>query len=134
MRLKRRLFRIGRVVTFFIFGLLIAGSVYQYLAERRDLRLNPPPGDLVDVGGFRLHLHCVGSGSPTVIIETGTNDFSVGWQSIQSEVARRTSVCAYDRAGAGWSDDDGEITLPKHVVENLEAALEQFRSVAMNCC
>ena len=124
MSLKQRLFRTGRVVAFFIIGLLIAGSIYQYLAERRDLRLNPPLGDLVDVGGFRLHLHCIGSGSPTVIIEAGTNDFSVGWRDIQSEVARRTRACSYDRAGAGWSDDDGEIPLPTHVVENLKAALD----------
>jgi pimeloyl-ACP methyl ester carboxylesterase len=102
---------------------LIAGSIYQSLAERRDLRLNPPPGSLVDVGGFRLHLYCVGSGSPTVIIEAGLNDFSVGWRDIQSDVAESTRACTYDRAGSGWSDDDGEIPLPSHVAENLRTLL-----------
>ena len=53
--------------------MLVVGSVYQYLAERRDLRLNPPAGDLVDIGGYRLHLHCVGSGGPIVVIEAGLN-------------------------------------------------------------
>ena len=107
MRLRQRFFRVGRVVTVFVIGLLFAGSIYQYLAERQDLRLNPPPGDLVDIGGIRLHLHCIGSGSPTVVIEPGANDFSVGWTDIQSALSRRTRVCTYDRAGAGWFSSDG---------------------------
>src|SRR6266511_1868 len=40
----------------------------------------PPPGKLVDVGGWRLHLHCTGearAGQPTVILEPGIGDFSV---------------------------------------------------------
>jgi pimeloyl-ACP methyl ester carboxylesterase len=117
------LFRIGRVVALAVIGLLITGTVYQFLAESLDLRSNPPPGDLVDIGGFRLHLNCVGIGSPTVIIEAGSNDFSVGWSDIQSNVAQRTQTCTYDRAGMGWSDYDSEIPLPTRVVRNLRAAL-----------
>lgn len=65
---------------------------------------NPPPGQLVDVGGYRLHINCMGQGSPTVIMEAGNNDFSVQWSLVQPEIAKSTRVCIYDRAGFGWSD------------------------------
>lgn len=124
MSLKQRFFRVGRVLVTVIIGLLIVGAAYQHLAERRDLRQSPAPGALVDARGTGLHLYCVGDGSPTVIIEAGLNDFSVGWRDVQLEVAERTRTCTYDRAGSGWSDDDGEVPLPAHVVGNLRAALD----------
>jgi pimeloyl-ACP methyl ester carboxylesterase len=62
------------------------------------------PGQLIDVGGHRLHLSCTGSGSPTVVLEPGAGAMSsdMGW--IAPAVARDTRVCVYDRAGRGWSD------------------------------
>jgi pimeloyl-ACP methyl ester carboxylesterase len=67
----------------------------------------PPPGKLVDVGGWRLHLNCTGearAGQPTVILEAGSGDFSVEWSLVQPAVAKFARVCSYDRAGDGWSD------------------------------
>lgn len=65
-----------------------------------------PPGRLVDIGGFRLHLFCTGQplNSPTVILLHGLNDSSLDWGLVQPEVARFGRVCSFDRAGAGWSD------------------------------
>jgi pimeloyl-ACP methyl ester carboxylesterase len=65
----------------------------------------PIPGRLVDVGGYRLHLHCTGSGSPTVVLLNGLGETSPQWARVQPQVATTTRVCAYDRAGQGWSDD-----------------------------
>src|SRR5262245_25390781 len=62
------------------------------------------PGKLVDVGGRRLHINCVGEGSPAVVMEAGAGDFSFDWSLVQPEVARFTRVCSYDRAGYAWSD------------------------------
>ena len=62
-------------------------------------------GRLVDVGGRRLFLDCVGSGSPTVVIDGGAATWSIFYRHIQDEVARDTRVCTYDRAGYGDSDD-----------------------------
>jgi pimeloyl-ACP methyl ester carboxylesterase len=61
-------------------------------------------GELVDVGAYRLHLECTGTGAPTVILEPGggASAATLGW--IAPEVARHTTVCVYDRAGKGWSD------------------------------
>jgi pimeloyl-ACP methyl ester carboxylesterase len=70
-----------------------------------------PPGQMVDLGGRRLHLLCTGTGSPAVIVENGGGDFSVEWALVQPEIARSTTICTYDRAGYAWSDrgpiDDG---------------------------
>ena len=62
------------------------------------------PGKLVDIGGFRLHIHCEGEGAPTIIFDSGVGGFSLEWSRIQAVLARRTRVCSYDRAGYGWSD------------------------------
>lgn len=63
-----------------------------------------PPGDLVDLGGRRLHMHCVGTGSPTVLVENGGGSFSVEWTLVQQLVAKTMRICSYDRAGYAWSD------------------------------
>lgn len=64
----------------------------------------PPPGTLIDVGGFRLHLSCSGHGRPAVILDSALGGSSVSWSHVQPELARMTRVCSYDRAGFGWSE------------------------------
>ncbi len=63
-----------------------------------------PPGRLVDVGGYKLHLWCTGQGSPTVVLITGASGFSFDWSLVQPAVARTTRVCSCDRGGAAWSE------------------------------
>ena len=82
----------------------IAGTTYQWLATRKDLASTPPPGRLVQIGGYRLHLWCIGDGAPAVILDTGLGGSSTDWGFVQPEIARFTRVCAYDRAGIGYSD------------------------------
>ena len=67
-------------------------------------RRHPPPGRLLDVGGHRLHVQCSGAGAPAVIFEAALGGSSVDWYAVQPEVSRFTRACAYDRAGAGWSE------------------------------
>jgi pimeloyl-ACP methyl ester carboxylesterase len=62
-----------------------------------------PIGKLIDIGGYRVHLYCMGEGSPTVVI-VGAG-YSFDWGLIQPEVAKFTEVCTYDHSGIGWSDD-----------------------------
>lgn len=68
-----------------------------------DPKAPPPLGKLVDVGGYRVHLYCIGTGSPTVVI-VGAG-FSFNWGLVQPEVAGFTQVCSYDHSGIGWSDE-----------------------------
>lgn len=82
----------------------LAGTTYQWLATRRELTSTPPPGNLVDIGGYKLHLWCTGDGAPVVVLDNGLGGTSAGWGYVQPEVARFTRVCSYDRAGMGYSD------------------------------
>src|SRR5215213_4726244 len=79
------------------------GGGYETVRESLDARIYPMPGRLVDVGGHRMHLHCTGTGSPTVVLEPGQGGASSdsGW--VAPAVARDSTVCVYDRAGRGWS-------------------------------
>lgn len=63
-----------------------------------------PPGKLVDIGGYRLHLNCAGKGPAAVLLEYGSSGNSMEWALVQPEIARFTRVCSYDRAYEGWSD------------------------------
>jgi len=94
-----------------LLGLVIAlvalaatGAIYQAVATAIDGQVYPPPGQLVDVGGYRLHITCEGTGSPTVILLHGNGGTSQDWYGVQPAIATTTRVCAYDRAGIGWSD------------------------------
>ena len=87
-----------------LLGLMLVGYIYEPIAETVDARTYPPPGQLVDVGGYRLHINCTGTGSPIVVIDAGLGDWSTGWGFVQPEVAKTTRVCTYDRAGWAWSD------------------------------
>ena len=87
-----------------VIGLMVLGAIYESSAEASDAKAYPPPGELVDVGGYRLHINCTGSGSPTVVIDAGQGDWSTSWGVVQQEVAKTTRICTYDRAGLGWSE------------------------------
>jgi pimeloyl-ACP methyl ester carboxylesterase len=84
----------------------VVALAYQAIASARNARRFPPPGKLVDVGGYRLHIHSTGDGGPgpTVVLDAGWLDCSLNWCLVQPEVAKFARVCAYDRAGMGWSD------------------------------
>lgn len=110
-------------------GALVAvaalGAAWEWRAEASDARAYPPPGRMVDVGGHRLHLVCVGSGSPTVIIEAGLGDWSTAWSLVQPEVAKTTRTCTYDRAGSGWSDPGPQPRIASAFADDLHALLER---------
>lgn len=97
---------VGLVV--FLFGLLVAGVFYQKLADRRDRALYPPPGEQVDLGNLRLHVHQIGDprDSPVVVFENSTGPGMPQWGWIAPEVACSTRVVMYDRLGQGWSPED----------------------------
>jgi len=88
----------------------------------------PPPGRLVDIGGWRLHLNCTGDakpGEPTVVLEAGGGDFSVTWALVQPNIAAFARVCSYDRAGSGWSDLGPNPRTMRQAVYELHALLSR---------
>ncbi len=84
-----------------------------------------PPGQLVDVDSFRLHQYTLGEGSPTVLLEAAERGWSLDWRHIQPEVAQFTRVCAYDRAGLGWSDPSAQPRHAQQMVDELQVLLER---------
>jgi hypothetical protein len=82
----------------------VTGCAWQSYASKRDLERFPPPGAMVDVGTHKLHIDCRGSGSPTVLLESGAQLWSSGWRHVHQALAQNHRVCAYDRAGLGWSE------------------------------
>jgi len=80
-----------------MFGAVLIGAVATHPAAA-------PPGRWIDLGAHRLHFHCTGHGSPTVVVETGFDEFGSDWTLVQRAVAPATRICTYDRAGYGRSE------------------------------
>ncbi|MCL5995131.1 MAG: alpha/beta fold hydrolase [Chloroflexi bacterium] len=109
------------------FLLMLLGFVYQSVAEAADASTYPPPGQRVDVGGYRLHIYCTGAqqaGAPTVILESLFPGTVSNWAWVQPEIAKVTRVCAYDRAGHGWSDPGPEPRDARQHAHELHALLQ----------
>jgi pimeloyl-ACP methyl ester carboxylesterase len=83
-----------------------------------------PLGKMVDLGGYRIHLYCTGSGKQTVVLSAGGGDFSFAWYLVQRRLQSSARVCSYDRAGSAWSDPGPQpLTLRQEAYE-LELALK----------
>src|SRR5215210_7284679 len=118
---------IRRELVWMIAGLLalaVIGAIYQAIATEIDQRTYPPPGELVNVGNHSLHINCVGEGGPTVILEAASLGMSAHWVRVQQQVAQTTRVCAYDRAGMGWSERSPEPRDARQVSSELHTLLE----------
>jgi len=101
------------------------GGLYQSTTETPQDVAGPMPGKLVDVGGYRLHLDCVGAGTggPTVVLLNGLGETSPLWARVAPAVAATTRVCAYDRAGQAWSDDSPNPADATHAATDLHTLL-----------
>ena len=110
-----------------ILAVLVAGAVgylYEQRARARDAKLYQPPGRLIDIGGYRLHLNCAGEGGPTVVLDYGLEGSYFDWDRVQPEIARFARVCSYDRAGYGWSDSSSRPRVPSVMAEELYRLLQ----------
>src|SRR3954447_11551817 len=99
------------------------GGLYQAATQAPEIAAGAMPGRLVDVGGYRLHLSCTGSGSPTVVLLNGLGQTSPQWARVVPAVAPTTRVCVYDRAGQGWSDDSPHPADSTHAAGDLHRLL-----------
>src|SRR5262245_33915388 len=99
MRLSRRELIVGIPLL-----LCLGGMATQWGLTRLEARRYPPPGRMVDIGGRKLHLLCAGQGSPTVVLEPSGLGTVLQYRAVQAALAGEQRVCAYDRAGQGWSE------------------------------
>lgn len=84
-----------------------------------------PLGRLVSVGKHRLHIHCTGKGTPTVLLEAGIGGNHLDWLLAQPIIAQQTQVCSYDRAGYGWSERGPKPRLASTISKELYSLVEQ---------
>ena len=126
--IARRILRwTGKALLWLVVALLalaVVGVIYQAVATERAEHAHPPPGELVDVGGDSLHINCVGQGRPTVVLEAGSGSMSANWANVQPEIAKTTRVCAYDRAGMGWSEPGPKPRDARQISGELHTLLE----------
>ncbi len=108
-----------------LLALAAIGGGYQTVGAAADAKAYPMPGQLIDVGGYSLHLSCTGSGSPTVVLEPGLGEMSSNHARISAAVARGTRVCVYDRAGRGWSEPADTVQDATQIATDLHTLLQR---------
>jgi pimeloyl-ACP methyl ester carboxylesterase len=112
-----------RALILLILVIAFGGFLYENVSEARDQRFNPMTGQRFDVGGFKMHIDCMGQGRPTVIFDSGLGDTYLSWQKVQPEIAKLTRACSYDRAGLGYSDPSPRPRTSKVIAEELHSLL-----------
>ena len=106
---------------------VISGVVHQNLLLARERRANPMPGQLIDVGGFKMHVDCTGQGTPVVILDSGLGDSYIWWRDVQPEIGKFVRVCSYDRAGMGYSETSPRPRTSRIFAEELHQLLHAAR-------
>jgi pimeloyl-ACP methyl ester carboxylesterase len=133
----RWLFQSRRVMVLSWLGALVAlalaGLMYEAYADAEAAREFPPPGTMVDIGGRRLHLVCIGREDPT---EPTLMFMASGWGNALSSsrarerLASRTRVCSYDRLGQGWSDAASGVTTAAGTADDLGVLQDRAKLTA----
>ena len=122
-RIKHRR-RIGLMgLTFVTLVLALSGTVYEKIGEHQDRKRYPQIGRSVDIGGRTLNIYCSGEGGPSVVFDTFGHMSGYSWSAVQSEVAKFTRACWYDRAAYGWSDPAPMPRTFRSVASDLHALL-----------
>lgn len=102
-----------------------AGTAYNAVATHHFRARHTAPGTLYVVDGYKMHLHCSGEGSPTIVIDNGLGQDSLFWAKVQPELSKTTRVCSYDRAGVGWSDPKPGLRDADRIVQELHHLLTE---------
>jgi pimeloyl-ACP methyl ester carboxylesterase len=116
--------RAVRVLLTLLIAALVVGGLYENISETRERRFHPMPGQLVDIGGYKMHIYCAGQGSPTIILNAGMGDSFISWHKVQPEIAKFARVCSYDRAGLGYSDSSPLPRTSRVIVDELHRLLQ----------
>jgi len=119
--------RIVLSVVALVAATLVLSSGYNAIVAQIFWSTHPAPGAFYQVNGHKMHLYCIGSGSPTIVMEAGWGVSSpvLGWGNFQPDLAQFTRVCSYDRAGLGWSEPQPGPGDADHVAANLHELLTQ---------
>ena len=122
--MKKWVRRFARFTVALAVGALLLGFAARRLAIREAHRDFPAPGRLVEFDQRTSHLHCLGSGTPTIILESGLDLFgSSSWAPVQGQLSQFSRVCSYDRAGYLWSEPRAEPRDAEKIAQELHTLL-----------
>ena len=124
-RFLRLLVRVTGWTIVILLALATAGVIYETFSAYADRASFSPPGRLIDVGGYKLHLRCTGEGSPVVVFDAGLGSHSLYWRKVEPEVAAITTACSFDRAGYGFSDLGPEPRTTETIAGELNTLLRK---------
>lgn len=112
-------------IVLFVVVLALAGFLYQYSGGRHDRDFYSREGRFVSIGrGAKLYLFELGTGEPTVVMESGVGATHLNWRHIQETVAQFAGTVSYDRCGLGWSSACQSARTPARIAGELERMLE----------
>ena len=111
----------GALVLLVLLG--VGCSIYEVRAETAVSEQYPAPGQLVEVNGRTMHIHCEGESSPTIVLDAGQGGWSSDWETLMPQLSKNNRVCAYDRAGYGWSEPVSEGHSPQDAADDLVSLL-----------
>ncbi|MFK7824483.1 MAG: alpha/beta hydrolase [Oligoflexales bacterium] len=113
-------------VSYFVLFGLVAAYAFERWAVRSELETLKVKGELIKVEGASMHIQCLGSGSPTIILESGLGSDMTSWDNIVGPVSKMTRVCRYDRSGYGLS----EANPSEATIENQSHRLKELLNAA----
>jgi pimeloyl-ACP methyl ester carboxylesterase len=123
----------GKLLKWLLIGMVgltvlgvVAANVYGLYGRYQLDKDYPAPGRMISIGTHRMHMHCVGEGKPTVVLDAGGAGFSVMWAAVIERAQSVTRLCAFDRSGLGWSEP-GKVS---PTAESREADLEALLAVS----
>ena len=109
---------------FHLISLLLVLSPSPISAQLQVAQNYAPLGRMIDMGGRRLHLHCQGKGTPTIILMAGGSAYSIDWDLVQPNISKLTRVCSYDRAGLAWSEAGPADETVEQTISDLNKVLK----------
>jgi len=123
MRIIRKVLKwIGISIGSFLLLIILAGLALRLFSPKPQ-----PPGKLVDIGGFKLHVNSTGerNNKPTLVIESGAGAPSEYYYWLGEGLKDSMRVVRYDRAGIGYSELSDGPRDPETVARELHTLLEK---------
>eukprot|EP00002_Diphylleia_rotans_P001881 TRINITY_DN11103_c0_g1_i6.p1 TRINITY_DN11103_c0_g1~~TRINITY_DN11103_c0_g1_i6.p1 ORF type:complete len:490 (-),score=95.92 TRINITY_DN11103_c0_g1_i6:40-1509(-) len=100
-------------------------AVYEVVWRTNDLLRFPARGERYRVDSNKVHILCRGVGTPVVMLDSDYSESYLTWYYVQEEISRTTRVCAYDRAGYGWSESGSIPRASRRVSEDLDGLINE---------
>lgn len=123
-RLRRNGERVALSLVILLCACIAASTAFNAVALRYYRIVYRAPGKLYTVDNYRMHLNCMGQGSPTIVLESGLGEDSLIWGKVQPVLSNTTRVCSYDRAGMGWSAPHPGPRDADEIADQLHALLQ----------